>query len=89
MDYFRRLTIIGTIIKLEEMSSSPSLIDFHQERDSAKKFINDYKVKYIVIHKTYFDSPIHQYLSEIIPVDIFHEDKNHIGYKRRKDFLLC
>ncbi|MCX7974758.1 MAG: hypothetical protein N3B16_09710 [Candidatus Aminicenantes bacterium] len=81
IEYFRRSPIIKTIIKLEEMAPYPEIIDFQKEKNLVRNFIDHYKVKYLIIHKPYLNGHVHQYLSEIIPGEIFHLDKNQIGYK--------
>ncbi len=81
IEYFKNTPIIKTIIKLEEMGSQPTIIDFQKERKLARNFIASYKVKHVVIHRDYIYSYLHQYISEILPIEMIYQDKNQIGYK--------
>jgi len=83
IEYFLSLPIFSTIIKLQEIGYQPEVIDLMKERNSAKAFIHDYDLSYIVIHRPYLDSLVHGYILEVFPLEKHFEGGRLIIYKIR------
>lgn len=79
-EYYRTLPIIRTIIMLEEGELKP-LIDIREEKKLARTFIKHFTVKYVIIHQPYFNTPIHKYILEVLPIEKIYEDSRVIAYK--------
>lgn len=81
IEYYRTFPIIKTIIKFEEGRGQPLSIDFAEEKDLAKDFISAFAVKYVVIHQSYLNTPVHQYITKILPLEKIYENAELIVYK--------
>jgi len=80
IEYYRSLPVIKDIIKLEEENGTQPAISV-TEKESAKTFLTSFKVRYILVRKRFFNSPVHKYILEVFSVDKIYEDRNVIVYK--------
>ena len=81
IEYFCSLPIFSSIIKLQEIGYQPEVIDLVKERNLAEDFINKYDLSYIVIHRPYLDSLVHEYILEVFSLEKYYEDRKLIIYK--------
>ncbi|MBU2541764.1 MAG: hypothetical protein KJ593_07665 [Candidatus Omnitrophica bacterium] len=81
VDYYSNLPVISSIINLQHKKDYVFPADIIEEQKMAENFKNFFKVKYIIIHAPYLDSPVHKYIKDVFSLNKIYEDNKVVAYQ--------
>ncbi|MBU2540766.1 MAG: hypothetical protein KJ593_02590 [Candidatus Omnitrophica bacterium] len=79
--YYLRQPIFVAILELQRTREIQLPKNISQEQKRVEEFIDSFNLRYIIIHSPYLNTPVHEYIENIFPLNKIYEDAKIVVYR--------